>query len=359
MQLLNAYLKKFMAPFRHQTLSLLSGGLTAALCFFVLQYGESNRFSLEPSQLPAFFLLLFFGMACALLLEAWNRRLNKIISWQNSFASRFMAGLGSNLLLSASLSYSLWWICRQCWESLFPAPAATGDSTEKAVILLSMVIFVYQIAYAIRYSYHQYAVEQLASLQRERSATEWRYKTLRAQLSPHYLFNNLNTIGALVQSDQERAEAFIRQLVSSYQYILQQRDHTRVSLEEEVAFVEAYFYLLQIRFGEQIKLHIHVPERLKKTTLPPLCLQLLVENAVKHNSPQPGQQLDIHIRESAGMALEVSNNRLQGNPADSFQLGWQHLQQQYSHTGPRQPQRYDGDPFRVVLPLFAGKEGER
>lgn len=170
---------------------------------------------------------------------------------------------------------------------LFQPVAMNDDLINKAVILLAIVLFFHQLVYAIRYSYSQYAVEQLAAVQRKSAATAWRYKTLRAQLSPHYLFNNLNTITALIQRDADQAEAYIRQLATTYQYLLQQRQHDKVKLGEELAFLKAYFYQLQIRFGTQIRLHCDLPNHLMHAQLPPMSLQLLVENAVKHNTPAP------------------------------------------------------------------------
>lgn len=345
-------LTMILAPIRQHPLRLSGGLFTAILCFFLLQYAETESWRLEVRHWPVFILCALFGLFASVWLSYLNRKIDRWLNWQNVFAARFIIGFLVGLGSTALFAYLLWWMSSFSLPALFFLADNDQDVLNKSGILLAMVLFFHQMAYAIRFAYSQYAVEQLAAVQRKSAATAWRYKTLRAQLSPHYLFNNLNTITALIQRDADQAEAFIRQLARTYQYLLQQRHHDKVKLADELAFLKAYFYQLQIRFGEQIRLHIDVPEAILTAELPPLSLQLLVENAVKHNPPGQEHFLDIRISVTKNGQLEISNNRLPGAINDSFHIGLQHLKAQYVRLGKNEPVILAGDPFVVRLPLF-------
>jgi len=341
-----------LAPIRQHPLRLSGGLVTAILCFFLLQYAETESWQLEVRHWPVFILCLLFGPFASWWLSFLNRKIDLWLNWQAAFAARFVIGFFAGFASTGLFAYLIWRLCALSLPALFYLTASDNDLLQKTGILLAMVLFFHQIAYAIRYAYSQYAVEQLAAVQRKSAATAWRYKTLRAQLSPHYLFNNLNTISALIQRDAEQSEAYIRQLASTYQYLLQQRHHDKVKLAEELDFLRAYFFQLQIRFGEQIRLHIDLPEAILTAELPPLSLQLLVENAVKHNTPGKAHFLDIRITATKNGQLEISNNRLPGAVNDSFHIGLQHLRAQYVRLGKKEPEVITGDPFVVRLPLF-------
>lgn len=348
-------LTMLLAPIRQHPLQLGGGLVVATISFFLLQYAETESWKLEVNHWPAFTLCLFFGFIATLWLSFLNRKIDRWLNWQSVFAVRFITGFLLGFLSTALLAYALWEASANALPNLFYIAKTDLDIRNKTGILLAMVLFFQQMAYAIRFSYSQYAVEQLAAIQRKSAATAWRYKTLRAQLSPHYLFNNLNTITALIQRDTQQAEAFIRQLAKTYQYLLQQRQNDKVKLAEELDFLQAYFFQLQIRFGTQIRLHIDLPETLFQAELPPLSLQLLVENAVKHNTPGQDEFLDIHIRSNKSSQLEISNNRLKAGEQTSFHVGLAHLKAQYVRLGGATPEIIDGENFVVRLPLFHAK----
>ncbi len=345
-------LTMILAPLRQHPLRLSGGLFTALLCFFLLQYAETESWRLQVSHWPVFVLCLLFGLFASWWLSFLNHKVDHWLNWQKVFAVRFIVGFVGGLGTSVLFAYLLWQLSAISLPALFYLSENDQDVLYKAGILLAMVVFFQQITYAIRYAYSQYAVEQLATIQRKSAATAWRYKTLKAQLSPHYLFNNLNTITALIQRDSQQAEAYIRQLALSYQYLLQQRHHDKVKLKDELAFLTAYFYQLQIRFGEQIRLHLAIAEPFMDFELPPMSLQLLVENAVKHNTPGQSNFLDIRIHITKQGELEVSNNRLPGAVNDSFHIGLQHLKAQYVRLGKKEPIIIAADPFVVRLPLF-------
>jgi len=131
---------------------------------------------------------------------------------------------------------------------------------------------------------------------------------LRTQVNPHFLFNSLSILSSLVRVDAGLSETFIDQLSKSYRYILEQSEHSLVSLRTELGFIDSYAFLLRIRFENKFNLDIRIPESaLDKYLIAPLTLQLLIENAVKHNRMSLQEPLVVRIVITEGNMLEVSN----------------------------------------------------
>lgn len=133
-------------------------------------------------------------------------------------------------------------------------------------------------------------------------------ESLKNQVKPHFLFNSLNTLTALVEKDAAKAVKFISELAQVYRYLLQSNEKELIALDQELQFTQAYFFLLRTRFGEAISLQIDVAESLHNCLLPPLTLQILVENAMKHNQVSVRKPLAVTIRGEGGEWLVISNN---------------------------------------------------
>ncbi|MGI4833103.1 MAG: sensor histidine kinase [Janthinobacterium lividum] len=174
------------------------------------------------------------------------------------------------------------------------------------VVLATAVGFSFQIGIELAES-GRHLTQQVESLKREQ--LQARYDSLKQQLSPHFLFNSLSTLSGLVYEEPAAAEQFIEQMAQVYRYLLRHGEQAAVPLREELAFVRSYTYLLQMRFGEGLALKIDLPEEVLDRQLPPLALQLLVENAVKHNTLSVRRPLAITIDLAAPDQLRVCNPR--------------------------------------------------
>ncbi|MCC7506832.1 MAG: tetratricopeptide repeat protein [Saprospiraceae bacterium] len=177
---------------------------------------------------------------------------------------------------------------------------------------------------------------------------------LKTQVNPHFLFNSLSILSSLVQVNPELSEQFIDQLSRSYRYILEQKDQSLVSLRTELEFIRSYAFLLKIRFEKKFDLQIQLPEALLDSSkIAPLTLQLLIENAVKHNRMSQREPLVVEVL-VAGNTLIVKN-RLQprSTPDTSTGIGLQNIVNRYALlsdrpvvTGPQ------GEDFIVRIPLL-------
>lgn len=132
---------------------------------------------------------------------------------------------------------------------------------------------------------------------------------LKNQVNPHFLFNSLNSLSLLVREDQKAAGRFINKLSFLYRYILQSKDQDLVTLKEELRFLESYIHLIEVRYRENFMVNINIKDDLLQNKIPTLALQLLMENAVKHNEISDDRPLKVEVFDEGDHL--VIKNRLQ------------------------------------------------
>lgn len=131
---------------------------------------------------------------------------------------------------------------------------------------------------------------------------------LKSQVNPHFLFNSLNSLSGLIQEDTGRAEKFLDEMSRVYRYMLRNEETQLVSLKVELQFIQSYFSLLKARYNEAIELHLEINEEDKEKFLPPLSLQVIIENALFQNKTARDSPLVIRISSAEGDAISVTNN---------------------------------------------------
>jgi two-component system, LytTR family, sensor kinase len=326
------------------------------LFYAYLHFSEVGFFpSIKKEQAQIFFSVLM-GVTIGLILYFYNKLLNHWLPWRKYFASRFILGYASNTALSFGLTLGLAAVVssipgsKNFWKVL---DGNDADLKWKIAILLIAIMFIYNVVYALLYSYQHYAIAQIETLQNERKQLELQFEALKSQISPHYLFNSLNTISSLIFKDLPSAEQFIRRLAQTYQYILSTQNKRYVLLKEEVDFVQSYYYLLRIRFQQQLSVEINLPSGIMNSKIPPLTLQMLVENAVKHNHLSSDKKLFIYITAQDNVYLKIINTKtglLSG--ADSFQVGLENIRRRYEYFTNKKIEIRDEDKFTVSLPVL-------
>jgi sensor histidine kinase YesM len=133
-----------------------------------------------------------------------------------------------------------------------------------------------------------------------------RLNLLKQQISPHFLFNSLSTLKTIAPDNHTRQ--YIMQLSNVYRYLLNYNDNNMATLKDELAFTNSYLYILKERFENALQIDIQVPADLLSKHLPPLALQILIENAIKHNVISPDEPLQIKIQGESNGLLTVENN---------------------------------------------------
>ncbi len=154
--------------------------------------------------------------------------------------------------------------------------------------------------------------------------------SLKQQVNPHFLFNSLNSLSSLITEDPQRAEKFLDEMAKVYRYMLRTNENELVCLSTELNFITSYFYLLKTRYGNGVEMNITPEAATKNLTIPPLNIQLLVENAVKHNIISKDKPLHIEIGIYENTWVYVKNN-LQKKiiKVDSSKIGLQNINEKY------------------------------
>ncbi|MBD2703082.1 histidine kinase [Spirosoma sp. BT702] len=248
----------------------------------------------------------------------------------------------------------------------YPLPGGTYWVTTLVSFLFTLPV---AAIYEGRHLYRQWRITYYEAEQLKRENLQSQLDSLKAQINPHFLFNSLSTLSSLVAEDPKQAERFIEELASVYRYLLQTNHDDReaggaafrsganqhlTTLEQELQFIRAYFHLLQMRFGRSIELDIAVDERYYNFLLPPLTLQLLVENAVKHNTAMPNRPLLIRLYTDEARNLFVMNNlQKKANAVPSNQMGLRNIATKYRLLRQAEVVIKQTDTiFQVMIPLI-------
>ncbi len=136
---------------------------------------------------------------------------------------------------------------------------------------------------------------------------EIRFEVLKNQIDPHFMFNNLNVLSALIDRDPGKAQQFIEEFSDLYRYVLDTIEKPVVTVAQELKFIRSYLFLQRMRYSEAIVLHDAVPEEVYSACIPPFSLQIVVENAIKHNVADVRKPLKIELLYVDG-CIEVRNN---------------------------------------------------
>jgi two-component system, LytTR family, sensor kinase len=274
--------------------------------------------------------------------------LDKKISWKDSFLTRYVSGLVLNFAVALPIAEA---------EAVLAHEAQTPDLIKLGVLLLASLI-IYEIFYGWFYSYRHYVQNQIESLKLDRLQLELQIESLKSQISPHFLFNCLNTISSLIYKDTRLAEEFIRRMADTFQYVLKNQMRKTVTLREELDFVKSYYYLLQVRFENNLKLEINLPKSLLDTFIPPLTLQMLMENSVKHNVISKEQPLLVYLSARDNTHLIVTNSKTKANSnASGFQVGLEAIHKRYAFFSQEKINVINGEKFTVQLPVIKKAEG--
>jgi len=221
-----------------------------------------------------------------------------------------------------------------------------GASLMSAIfITLGINTFMHGRAFLLEWRQMSIDMEKLKT---EQISTQ--YQSLKNQVNPHFLFNSLNALTSLVYDDQAKAVEFIRKLSQVYRYVLDKKDEELVPIQDEIDFMNNFIFLQKIRFGDN--LHIDILDSENTGYLPPLALQILVENAIKHNVVSEKYPLTINVKISDGH-FYIENSIKEKLQKDSTGIGLSNLKARYQYLSKKEIViENDGNKFTVKLPIL-------
>jgi two-component system LytT family sensor kinase len=317
--------------------------LLGALFYIYIHYSETGAMPPFSTRAKEYMMAILITNVLGVVIFQIDRLMDRFIHWKNNFLVRFISGLGANILFAVGYlaTVSKWIIKLNTEEAL------------KLLILFVITIFIYEIFYGLFFSYRYYAVTQAEQLRSERWQLELQFESLKNQISPHYLFNCLNTVSSLLHKDTRIAEEFIRRMADTFRYVLTHQKQKLVTLREEIEFVKSYYFLLQVRYEYHLQMDINVGQHVLDTLIPPMTLQLLVENAVKHNVISKEQPLLVYITALDNTSLQVYNTKTRAvKPTSSFKVGLDNIHRRYGFFTKEKVIVRDEEKFLVQLPIL-------
>lgn len=187
----------------------------------------------------------------------------------------------------------------------------------------------------------------------EKENIQSQFQSLKNQVNPHFLFNSLNTLSALIHKDPDQAEEFIDEFAKVYRYILEFDDKHLVTIEEELSFIQSYIFLQKIRFGENLRVKIDVGEGYLEEHVPPLSMQILVENAIKHNVISKEHPLFICITTENNNLVVKNNLQLRLEDQKSTGIGLKNITRRYELFAGKTPDfSHTENAFLATIPIL-------
>lgn len=226
------------------------------------------------------------------------------------------------------------------------------DHIVTAIIITVFMVFIYELR-------SLYAVWRDSLIEKEklkRESIEYQYNALTTQLDPHFLFNALNVLSSLVRAKDDKAIDFIDNFSDLYRYVLNAQKEVAVPLKNELALVDKYLSLQLIRYQNNLNFSLELKHEDNKKLVPPLSVQLLVENAIKHNIISHAKPLTIEIITKDDM-LYVKSTFQPRTVSDSNKVGHKILEQRYAHITDKLPNfEIKDNQYIATIPLLDDDE---
>lgn len=321
------------------------------IIFFGWRIGQPPYYPLAAFW-PAFVITTAIWITCRWIM-IWTRK--RYASFAH--VKRRLAIQTSLILLAALVANNLLGhLLKDACNELMRRPGTSfskGDfainSNAAAIFSTLLVVAIYESIYFMNEL--RKSVEEKEMLKRESLRAQ--LEALKTQVNPHFLFNNLNTLSAVIPDNPGQAIDFVQQLSRVYRHILEVKNEQSILLKEELEVLQAYAFLLKTRFGDNLDISIRVAEEKLQQKIVPLSLQILMENAIKHNIVSSARPLRIDVFTRDGRLI-VSNNLQKKNQSyESTGIGLENIRNRYLLLDGRPIEVEEGPAcFTVSIPLI-------
>ena len=230
----------------------------------------------------------------------------------------------------------------------------------KLIVLLGFRINLFLHAVnTIYYFFHQAKKKEIEAQELKKARALAELQQIKTQINPHFLFNNLNVLSSLILNKSDEANEFIENFAEVYRYILKNEDQELVSIADELNAIKPYIFILKKRFQEAIIIHIKVDENQKDNFIVPAALQMLLENAIKHNILSKAKPLRIEICYEKEFLIVKNNLQIKTEQNLSNKIGLKNINTRYKIiSGKEIDVRKTEDTFEVIIPVLNIKNYE-
>lgn len=297
--------------------------------------------------------ILFGTMACILLWEGNGRIstwLDAFVPWLDQPVKRFILGVLSMVVYTVVAIVGLLFSFNYLIYDFVPDDFSYFNGTifSSTIITTIITLFLHSRSFLFNWKEEALTAEKLRNEQ-----LSSQYLSLKNQLQPHFLFNSLSALTTLVHQNPDQATVFIQQLSAMYRYILEYSQERVVALDKEVEFLKSYLFLMQIRFGDNLEVDIQLSPK-SSYMIAPLTLQLLAENAIKHNEVSQANPLKISVLVDGEYVQMANPIQLREIPRESTGIGLNNIKSRYQLLTDREVKiTQDHAEFVVSVPLLS------
>lgn len=231
-----------------------------------------------------------------------------------------------------------------------------GDLLRACSLAITLTVFnLFYFAAKVKKDFEQRMIEL------ENEVMLSKYKSLKSQISPHFFFNSLNTLTSLMYEDRDLASDFVSRLSSCYRYILENSEEDLVSLDKELNFLDSFIFMMDVRHKNSLTIRTEINLKANNYVIPTLSIQMLIENALKHNYYSKEHPLLISIKNIGIESIVVENNlRIRKDEQESTKMGIENIKKRFSfYTNEKVKVFQDNTLFRVNLPLLKKEVKQR
>lgn len=294
---------------------------------------------------------LLLGVPFMKLYEFTEWRLEKLIPWLKKPYLRFVVSVIVELVIGIIILILVNWVLyiviqKQELNILF---TRTEEGLKYLVIFIFAGIILVNSSYFFK-NWKEAAVNE-EKLKREKLAIE--YEALKNQVNPHFLFNSLTALSSLVYTDQEKAVAFISEFSNVFRYVLESREKEVVDFSTEKKLLESVSYMNHIRYGDSLQIIIDLQDATDKFIIP-MALQMLLENAIKHNSISENKPLTVEITEKDGYVIVRNNLHPKISEIVSNKIGLENIKSRYKYLSDKMVMvESSKESFTVKIPVLS------
>lgn len=328
----------------------------AIICIF-LAIARSTVIETWPwyTHIGLYFCQVVFLIGIWECIQVVNRKMEKFYSFEKSPVTR----ISLQVLVSIIIFLPIVYLSIRLSRPYMPSFVDYRYLTLLYMLVLFVLLFLNFSFYAYRFfqEWKQSSEEKMAlkleaeKLEREKSLMQ--YHHLRNQVNPHFLFNTLTSLDGLIVSDPELASQFVRHLSKVYRYVLEHSENEVVTLQTEMNFIQHYIAVLQTKFGAGIQFTIHISDKAKEKGIAMVTLQMLIDNAIKHNIVRAATPLYISISDEDNFLCIKNNKQIRKQLELSTKHGLHHLRTLYHYLSSTDIQIINTDDyFEVKLPLL-------
>lgn len=297
------------------------------------------------------YVLDFFFMLHVLALREITLRIDGLLNIYQPYERGLRGRMTVQLLLGTMvvLMLLLLWMA---WFSLFLHEPMSGTSRLFVFVLDMATMVMYTLIFIGRHFLKAWKETLVKTEILQKESAIFQFENLKNQMNPHFLFNSLTSLNSLIFENQQLASEFLQQLSKVYRYLLLNKDNDLVTVQEEFNFIRNYVSLLKTRFGDGLDIQFDIRDEETKLTIVPVTLQVLIENAIKHNRISDHQPLKINIFTRNKYLVVENGIQRKSTVETSNKMGLENMKQLYRFISEREMEVLDtGSKFVVIVPL--------